>query len=887
MIEFADCSKCTDCPLHESAKHPGIPTRPYSVTGKEQALLIVGEAPGHTEDRSEKKLSWIGYAGQLLDKMIKAAGLQEYADIFLANACRCKPPQGDSPERSHINKCRPYLLKDIETLLGAYKHLTILACGAPATYSISKIKTLAAAFRSQGAKGTLTTPLLQSLPPPMESSCPILFFTYHPAVLHPSRKPALITSVEAHFVLLARYLKGEFIPNEIQVIPEIGTDPGKLKLPSQVCVDIETYGILKGKHQTVFTPIQSKLLDGIEYDKQVITVSIGYRENGNKRTHLYIFEDRIHRQRLEEWFKRIVKEKITLLGQNIKFDLLYLASADKGINYWIDPRWLRLDDTLLLGALLYEQQPEKGMKEVALLFGIADYGQLKVTAKTANAESAYDPNLHYYNCFDVAVTLTLYDELLARIEKRYGKKSNKFSPACADMRNAVLWDTIELERAGGAFSIPRLKEEHNNATAICVKCINRLTSAGIIPHGKGSDRSLREFITQGIRESNLFEDPRVQFTKKKKEISIGKENTNLLLEYIPTESPLYPLLKDFKTFTENSKIVNTYTQPLLENKEKGIVGIKDNGRIGMVYPTWYPVPGYHSKEAGEKEKMGGTIQARITCQRPPLQTLPPVIFGCQTTRFKPGILVEYDMSQSHLRMAALLSGDPLLMGAYEKGLDLHDETTRLIYPNIDAILAPRGETLKDSKERQLCKSINFLVLFRGGAKALQDTARADLGLMLEQEFCDRLIKQWYRDHITFKLWQDSLLDTAATQGYLEVPTGWSRTFAFGYDGIVAYSNEICNFPIQTLDAQVTESAHFQILQRIRECGLQSVISLQRYDSLVVDMPQREETKVDKIVGEALTRPPILAIIEKSVTRSVPWLYSRKVLDAYPNQKSKE
>ncbi len=51
----------------------------------------------------------------------------------------------------------------------------------------------------------------------------------------------------------------------------------------------------------------------------------------------------------------------------------YLSSAGKELRYWIDPRRLRVDDTMILSFLLYEQQPEEGLKELATLFGISDY----------------------------------------------------------------------------------------------------------------------------------------------------------------------------------------------------------------------------------------------------------------------------------------------------------------------------------------------------------------------------------------------------------------------------------------------------------------------------------------------------------------------------------
>ena len=60
---FPRHSKCEECVLHEGVRNPGIGTRAIdgSCAGRDQALLIVGEAPGYREDIQGK--SWVGKSG--------------------------------------------------------------------------------------------------------------------------------------------------------------------------------------------------------------------------------------------------------------------------------------------------------------------------------------------------------------------------------------------------------------------------------------------------------------------------------------------------------------------------------------------------------------------------------------------------------------------------------------------------------------------------------------------------------------------------------------------------------------------------------------------------------------------------------------------------------
>ncbi len=869
MIEFSDCSGCKECPLWEIAKHPGLPTRTHTSAGHKQALLIVGQSPGLNEDK--KGESWVGYSGQLLDKFIEASGIPKYADVYLSNVCRCLVPQDSKPTRGQINKCRKNLLADVQILTDNYEKVTILACGSFAVYGVSHMKSLTMAVKKQGVE--------ESALVNAKSPAPALFFTYHPALLHPSRKPAKVHAVEAHFMLLVKYLKGEFIPNDMVVKPEVGIRPPKVA-PPLVCLDIETYGILKGREQTVFHPVKSREIDGVEYRDQVVTVSFGFWEKDRVRTLLYQYDKPQHRKYIEQWIKRIVQDKSVLLGQYIKFDLLYLKTVNKVINYWADPRWLRLDDTLLMSFLLYEQRPEKGLKELSTLFGIADYNNLSVTGSSGTAKNSSDPALHYYNCLDVAATLHLYKEIWKRIKDKYGPDSAKLTKVCADARNVATWDTLNLEENGCAMDVWKLQERYKLISDESLQLYTLLEKSGITATGTGSEKSLREFLGGLLIKCCLNDDPRVMYTEKRKQLSIKKENVNLLLEYLP-EGVEREMLQELKRLRECDKELSTYLGPLLTKKRKGIVTFSN--RVGMTYPSWYPIPSYANRGGGRDEKAGGTIQGRFACSKPPAQTYPSQIVDCMTTRFKPGKLVGWDLSQIELRMAGLQSGDSLLLENYAQGGDLHTQTALIIYPSIDEEIDFTSAEWKDGDERYLGKTTNFLVLYRGGALKLQETARLN-GLNLSIEFCREVITTWYAAHQEFKEWQDNLIRTAG-QGYIELVTGWSRTFGLGVGGNKAYINEICNFPIQTLSAQLLQSAEFKILQRFREERLRSVIACQVHDSLVFDIRHGEDEIVEHIVNTVLTRPPLLSILEDTFGRTVPIKFDKKVYTSYGYKQS--
>lgn len=861
ILEFEEHRHCTDCTLCESATNPGIPTRslyPVQRTESDRAILFVGQSPGFNEDK--KGECFIGYTGGLLKGFIEASGINKMGDVYLANALRCRPPQGANETQGQIRECRKHLQADIDLLYGKYKEVIIVALGAKACYSVAKISSLNEGLKAQGCQSTIL------------DGGPRVFFTYHPAMLHQSRRPSLVRVVQDHFALLVRYLKGEFIPNALEVRNTIGCVVPKY-LPDKVSCDIETYGILQGVEQTVFNPHKSFHVDKIPYDKQIVTVGFGWRDEEDVlRESTYRWDWPKHREYIRNWFERCVKSKITVIGQNLKFDLMYLSTNDRELRFWIDPSRLLIDDTLLLAFLWFEQRPEKGLKELAKLLGLYDYDALEVTGKHGAAKGPGDPKLHEYQAVDCAVTYLLYEMLENLIKDQYGSNSFKTGDACRFMREVVLWDTLDLDLNGSTFDVEKLKAIHKEEMVLR----DELEAHAISDHemkfcGTGSQVPLVEFVYKCAAEAGLLNDERLIFTDKTKEISIGVENVNLIKDYLASGSTR-DLLLDFQKFKERHKIITTYTGPLLEKPQKGIVC--RNGLKGQVYPSWYPIPMYVGG-GGKDDKSGGQIQGRFSCKKPARMTEPAYVRKCHRSRFDGGRIIEFDVSQDHIRMAALLSGDPALMAVYQDPTrSLHSETAQDITGKKPEDF-PSFEDWKASENYSLGKTLNFAVLFGCGGSTFQSTALHDAGLEIELDFANAAIRTWYEKYHVYRKWQlDTIRETERT-GIIITPTGWSRTYGPPGSDLSAFHGEILNMWHQCPCAQMTQSAHWKVLQDFRKNYMRSMVCLQIYDALYIDTYPGEEETVDEIVLEAMTHPPLMPIFEAYTGRQIDWVVEKK------------
>jgi len=116
--ETAACTKCELCKYRKNAV-PG--------EGNPDAdVAFVGEAPGADEDKCGRP--FVGKAGQLLDKMILAMGLDR-KNIFICNMLKCRPPGNRHPAPEELEACRDYLSRQLSII----RPRVIVTLGNPAT----------------------------------------------------------------------------------------------------------------------------------------------------------------------------------------------------------------------------------------------------------------------------------------------------------------------------------------------------------------------------------------------------------------------------------------------------------------------------------------------------------------------------------------------------------------------------------------------------------------------------------------------------------------------------------------------------------------------------------------------------------------------------------
>ena len=116
------------CPLRFTAKN-----LVFADGNPAARVMFVGEAPGADEDRIGKP--FMGRSGQLLDRMMKAIGLDR-SSAYVANIVPWRPPGNRNPTPQEVSVCKPFIERQIELV----DPDLIVCLGSPSTQTLTGTK---------------------------------------------------------------------------------------------------------------------------------------------------------------------------------------------------------------------------------------------------------------------------------------------------------------------------------------------------------------------------------------------------------------------------------------------------------------------------------------------------------------------------------------------------------------------------------------------------------------------------------------------------------------------------------------------------------------------------------------------------------------------------
>lgn len=176
------CS-CLKCPLGQTRTK-----FVFGVGNPRASLMLIGEAPGADEDAQGEP--FVGRAGQLLNKILEAISFRR-EEVYICNILKCRPPNNRKPAAEEVERCLPYLRKQIQLV----SPKVILCLGLTAAENL---------LGTTESLGRLRGRVLEF------EGTPVMV-TYHPAALlrNPGWKRPTWEDVQAVRALHDRRVKGE------------------------------------------------------------------------------------------------------------------------------------------------------------------------------------------------------------------------------------------------------------------------------------------------------------------------------------------------------------------------------------------------------------------------------------------------------------------------------------------------------------------------------------------------------------------------------------------------------------------------------------------------------------------------------------------------------
>jgi DNA polymerase-1 len=480
------------------------------------------------------------------------------------------------------------------------------------------------------------------------------------------------------------------------------------------------------------------------------------------------------------------------VGQHMKYDMDVLG------NYGIQMRGVKYD-TMLESYVLNSVATRHDMDSLAKKYlgvdtvhyeDVAGKGAKQLTFNEVPLETASP-----YAAEDADITLKLHAALTSKLEA-----DEKLKSVLEDIEIPLIPILSRMERTGVLVDSDLLHLQSQELSERMLTLEQQSHDAAKQVFNLSSPKQLQQI---------LFEDLKLPVIKKtpKGQPSTAEE----VLQQLAEEYELPKLILEFRSL---SKLKSTYTDKLPLQIDK------DTGRVHT---------SYHQAVAAT---------GRLSSTSPNLQNIP--IRTEEGRRIRQAfiapegnILLAADYSQIELRIMAHLSQDDGLVGAFQRGEDVHRATAAEVF----------GLALDDvgTDERRAAKAINFGLIY--GMSAFGLAKQLKIGRNEAQDYVDAYFEK-YPGVLEF---MDRIRKQAAEDGYVETMFG-RRLYLpeiNARNGMRRQAAErtAINAPMQGTAADIIKRAMIAVHEWIESTKPPVRMIMQVHDELVFEV---EENAVDEM-----------------------------------------
>ena len=221
-------------------------------------------------------------------------------------------------------------------------------------------------------------------------------------------------------------------------------------------------------------------------------------------------------------------------------------------------------------------------------------------------------------------------------------------------------------------------------------------------------------------------------------------------------------------------------------------------------------------------------------------------------------LLDADYSQIELRVVASLAQDPTLLGAFQRGEDIHRRTA-------SEVLGVAMEEISAS-QRSAAKAVNFGLLYGQGAYALS----ASLGIPFRE--AKGFIERYFERMPKVAEWIEATKARALEEGLVRSHWGRVRRIPDLHSpnqGMKATAlREAVNTVVQGTAADIMRRAMVRLHESLAAGRLKSRLLLQVHDELLVEAPPEEVATVSGMLRDAMEGADDLGALDVKLVAEV-------------------
>lgn len=536
------------------------------------------------------------------------------------------------------------------------------------------------------------------------------------------------------------------------------------------------------------------------FEAEIVGLSFSFEKG--KAYYIHLSEERQKALETLELFKPIFEnDKITKIGQNIKYDLLLLSRYGIRVqgalfdtmlaHYLIDADTRHNMDILAENYLNYSPVPIQDL--------IGPKGKKQLTMRQVEVDKIVE-----YAGEDADVTWQLYEQLTpVLIEK------NALSLA-ETVEFPLIYVLAEIEKNGVKIDGESLKVLSEKLNSDILELEQTIFEKAGVSFNIASPKQLGEVLFDKLKL-----DPKAKKTKTGQ----YKTGEDILLSLAYKSD----IVKDILDFRQLNKLKSTYVDalPALVNQETGLIhtsynqAVASTGRLSSTNPNLQNIP--------IRTERGREVRKAFV------------------PRKEDHIILSADYSQIELRIMAELSQDKNMLEAFEQGQDIHRATAARVYGiEIDEV---------SQDQRRNAKAVNFGIIYGQSAFGLSQS------LGISRKEAAEIIEQYFSQYIGIQEYMSSTIEFAKEHGYVETilkRRRYLRDINSANMTVRGFAERnAINAPIQGSAADMIKVAMINIQQDIIKNKLEGKMIMQVHDELVFDVPLKEVPAFKEIVVERM------------------------------------